>query len=130
MIFPISSVKSELDYQMYFAIKENPIINLDSIEKNVKVNFEEQLPLLMTNLESKLLLNLLNSPLIINELLNDSFKKFFKFYKTFHNILKLIFVNDIERLDQIFKYTDDEVYTILGLENYLDDDIYIEKEEE
>lgn len=130
MIFPISSVKTELDYQMYFAIKENPIINLDSIEKNVKVNFEEQLPLLMTNLESKLLLNLLNSPLIINELLNDSFKKFFKFYKTFHNILKLIFVNDIERLDQIFKYTDDEVYTILGLENYLDDDIYIEKEEE
>ncbi|KAF0273002.1 hypothetical protein FOG51_01878 [Hanseniaspora uvarum] len=130
MIFPISSVKSELDYQMYFAIKENPIINLDSIEKNVKVNFEEQLPLLMTNLESKLLLNLLNSPLIINELLNDSFKKFFKFYKTFHNILKLIFVNDTERLDQIFKYTDDEVYTILGLENYLDDDIYIEKEEE
>ncbi|KAL6943571.1 hypothetical protein ACO0OE_003460 [Hanseniaspora uvarum] len=108
MIFPISNVKSELDYQMYFAIKENPIINLDSIEKNVKVNFEEQLPLLMTNLESKLLLNLLNSPLIINELLNDSFKKFFKFYKTFHNILKLIFVNDIERLDQIFKYTDDE----------------------
>ena len=130
MIFPISQVKSELDYQMYFAIKENPIINLDLIEKNVKENFEEQLPLLMTNLESKLLLNLLNSPLIINELLNNSFKKFFKFYKTFHNILKLIFVDETERLDEIFKYTDDEVYTILGLENYMDDDIYIEKEEE
>lgn len=130
MIFPISQVKSELDYQMYFAIKENPIINLDLIEKNVKENFEEQLPLLMTNLETKLLLNLLNSPLIINELLNNSFKKFFKFYKTFHNILKLIFVDQTERLDEIFKYTDDEVYTILGLENYMDDDIYIEKEEE
>lgn len=130
MIFPISQVKSELDYQMYFAIKENPIINLDLIEKNVKENFEEQLPLLMTNLESKLLLNLLNSPLIINELLNNSFKKFFKFYKTFHSILKLIFVDETKRLDEIFKYTDDEVYTILGLENYMDDDIYIEKEED
>lgn len=130
MIFPIANVKTELDYQMYYAIKENSIINLDSIEKNVKENFEEQLPLLMTNLESKLLLNLLNSPLIANEILNNSFKKFFKFYKTFHNILKLIFVDDIERLDQIFKYTDDEVYTILGLENYMDDDIYIEKEDD
>lgn len=128
MIFPINEVKSELDYEMYYSISDNSIFTLDAIEKGVKINFEEQLPLLMTNLESQLVLNLLSSPLITNEILNDSFKKFFKFYKTFHNILKLVFPKDLVRLDTIFKYTDDEVYTILGLENYMDEDIYIEKE--
>lgn len=128
MIFPINEVKSELDYEMYYSISDTSIFTLDAIEKGVKINFEEQLPLLMTNLESQLVLNLLSSPLITNEILNDSFKKFFKFYKTFHNILKLVFPKDLERLNTIFKYTDDEVYTILGLENYMDEDIYIEKE--
>ncbi|XBW35164.1 hypothetical protein QEN19_000727 [Hanseniaspora menglaensis] len=130
MIFPISEVKTELDYEMYYSVADNPIITLDAIERAVKLNFEEQLPLLMTNLESQLLLNLISSPLITNDILNDSFKKFFKFYKTFHNILILIFPNDLKRLELIFNYTDEEVYTILGLENYMDEDIYIEKDDD
>ncbi|AMD21069.1 HEL212Wp [Eremothecium sinecaudum] len=114
MIFPVSSVQDQLDYDMYTSVIENPIMNLDTIEKAVQYKLKEYLPQALMDVQEIYLFNL-TSPKIANSVASTAFTTFAKFYSVFRNVLFLLFPNDEDRIKSILSYSEDDVNMLLGI---------------
>ncbi|KAH3901278.1 related to Conserved oligomeric Golgi complex subunit 6 [Saccharomycodes ludwigii] len=114
MIFPIESVQEDVDYEMYYSVLENPIMNLDKIGHSVTKSLNDYLPKALTDFQDKLLFNL-TSPIIADDISNKCFTKFSQFYSVFRNVLFLLYPNDKERIIQVLNFTPQEVDTLIGI---------------
>ena len=115
MIFPIISIQDELDYDMYLSLNENPLMNLDTIDKNVHDKLNNYLPQAMTDIQEKLLFKL-TSPTIADEISNNCFSKLSEFYGLFQKILIHLNESDEQKVLQILNFSPIEFHTLVGLE--------------
>ncbi|CAI5756468.1 unnamed protein product [Candida verbasci] len=111
MICPFSD--EFFDTSIYEPIKENKLYNLESM-KQIDEKIQEILPNSIIEIQQSLLK--VNSPMIVNDTINQVFINFIKFIK------KLNLINK-EILDFEFTWSDYEMATMLGIEEVYDKEI-------
>lgn len=114
MIFPIDSIQDELDYDMYLSLNENPLMQLDTIEKNVHDKLNEYLPHALTNIQENLLFKL-TSPSIADDICEDCFAKLAKFYGIFQKLLIHLNPSQEQRVLEILNFSPIEFNMLVGI---------------
>ncbi|CAK9435421.1 uncharacterized protein LODBEIA_P01480 [Lodderomyces beijingensis] len=100
------------EVSIYQPMTENKLYNVENLHK-VNDEIHQYLPNAMIELQQALLR--LNSPVTVNEVINNAFTQFVKFYKN----LNLI---NLEYLQFSFSWSDQELATLLGIESsYISD---------
>ncbi|ODV76636.1 COG6-domain-containing protein [Suhomyces tanzawaensis NRRL Y-17324] len=109
MIYPFNDEESGDDFEpaIYEAIKENKLFNIQEMAK-VNVLVQEFLPNALLEIQRSLLK--LNSPMVVNDIVNDSGEEFVKFYHKFGLVVKNF-------LDFDFTWSQNEVSLLLGGQN-------------
>lgn len=113
MICPFSDDFFEVS--IYEPIKENKLYTKDSFVQ-VDEKVQEFFPSAMIEMQQSLLK--LNSPIVVNQIIDNSFMQFVKFY------CKLDLINK-EYLDFFFTWSDMEIATLVGIEDVYSKDISI-----
>lgn len=113
MICPFSDDFFEVS--IYEPIKENKLYTKDSFVQ-VDEKVQEFFPSAMIEMQQSLLK--LNSPIVVNQIIDNSFMQFVKFY------CKLDLINK-EYLDFSFTWSDMEIATLVGIEDVYSKDISI-----
>lgn len=113
MICPFSDDFFEVS--IYEPIKENKLYTKDSFVQ-VDEKVQEFFPSAMIEMQQSLLK--LNSPIVVNQIIDNSFMQFLKFY------CKLDLINK-EYLDFSFTWSDMEIATLVGIEDVYSKDISI-----
>ncbi|RLV96052.1 Conserved oligomeric Golgi complex subunit 6 [Spathaspora sp. JA1] len=103
MICPLDD---EFDTIIYEPIKENQLYTIEEMNK-VNELVQTYLPNALIEIQSNLMK--LNSPIIVEEVINVSFTEFVEFYKRINQI-------NTEFLDYSFTWTEYELNTLLGLD--------------
>ncbi|OEJ88298.1 Conserved oligomeric Golgi complex subunit 6 [Hanseniaspora osmophila] len=116
MVFPVASVQDELDYEMYYSIKENKIMNLPTIETAVSENISDYLPRAMSDFEERLLFHL-SSPVIADEITKNCFNNFSQFFRVFFHTLLLLYPEDKDLIKKIMVFNPEEVDTLIGVDD-------------
>lgn len=116
MIFPVDSVKDELDYDMYLPLRDNSLMGLETIKKNVHDQLNEYLPQALTDVQSNLL-SKLTSPTIADHICDECFKKLSLFYNVFRKVLVHLYPNEEDQIFEILNFSNDEFDTLVGI-NY------------
>ncbi|QLG72510.1 hypothetical protein HG535_0D02180 [Zygotorulaspora mrakii] len=114
MIFPISSIQDELDYDMYLSLSDNALMELDTIMNKVHAKLTDYLPQALTDLQENLLFRL-TSPSIADEISETCFENLFKFYINFRRILMHLYPDRKEKITSILNFTEEEFKTLIGL---------------
>lgn len=113
MICPFSDDFFEVS--IYEPIKENKLYTKDNFVQ-VDEKVQEFFPSAMIEMQQSLLK--LNSPIVVNQIIDNSFMQFVKFY------CKLDLINK-EYLDFSFTWSDMEIATLVGIEDVYSKDISI-----
>jgi len=92
---------------IYEPIKENKLFTVDEVSK-ADTQLQEFLPNSIVEIQQTLLK--LNSPSVANDVIIGSSIEFVKFYDKFRQVVKEFLLMDLT-------WTDDEVATLLGIEN-------------
>ncbi|CAI4050194.1 Golgi transport complex subunit COG6 SKDI_14G2810 [Saccharomyces kudriavzevii IFO 1802] len=114
MIFPVDSVKDELDYDMYLSLRDNSLMELETIGKNVHDKLNDYLPQALTDVQGNLLFKL-NSPMIADDICDECFKKLSLFYDIFRKVLVHLYPNDKDRIFEILNFSTDEFNMLTGV---------------
>lgn len=114
MIFPIDSIQDELDYDMYLSLNENPLMELDTIERNVHEKLNEYLPHALTNIQENLLFKLA-SPSIADDICETSFAQLAKFYGIFQKLLIHLNPDQELRVLEILNFSPVEFNMLVGI---------------
>ncbi|KAI5951855.1 COG6 [Candida jiufengensis] len=104
MICPLSD--DFFDVSIYEPIKENKLYNFENLQKS-DIIIQNYIPNAMIEIQQQLLK--LNSPLIVNNIIDETFVKFVKFYN------KIDLINQ-EVLQFSFAWSDFELATMLGID--------------
>lgn len=115
MIFPIESVKDELDYDMYLSLNDNKLMSLDCIYKNVHDKLNDYLPQALTDVQENLLFKL-TSPSLADEISEACFTKLAQFYGIFRKVLLHLYPDSCEKIYEILSFSEDEFNTLVGIE--------------
>ncbi|QHS75863.1 Golgi transport complex subunit COG6 [Saccharomyces paradoxus] len=116
MIFPVDSVKDELDYDMYLALRDNSLMELDTIRKNVHDKLNDYLPQALTDVQGNLLFKL-TSPTIADEICDECFKKLSLFYNIFRKVLVHLHPNKKDQVFEILNFSTDEFDMLVGIDH-------------
>ncbi|KAI3405733.2 COG6 [Candida oxycetoniae] len=116
MICPFSDDFFEVS--IYEPMKENKLYNAEQLEL-VNDKIQQYLPNAMMDLQQALLK--LNSPVTVDDVINNVFTAFVKFYK------KLNIINE-EYLQYSFTWSDYDLATMLGIEDLYINAVYVEEE--
>ncbi|EDO18288.1 hypothetical protein Kpol_1039p38 [Vanderwaltozyma polyspora DSM 70294] len=115
MIFPISSVKDDLDLDMYYSLSENSLMNLDSINTNVHEKLNDYVPIALTDMQGNLLFKL-TSPVIADKICDSCFSTLSEFYITFRKTLMHIYPEEEIKIKEILNFSEEEFKTLVGIE--------------
>lgn len=113
MIFPIGSVKDELDYDMYLSLCENPLMNLSNIEVNVHEKLNAYIPQALTDVQENMLFKLA-SPNIADHICDTCFTTLSLFYVTFRKVLMHLYPDQKEKIVSILNFSEQEFNTLIG----------------
>lgn len=114
MIFPVSSIQDELDYDMYLSLMDNPLMKLDTIKSKVHDPLNEYLPQALNDLQGNLLFRL-TSPIIADEISETCFKNLSQFYINFRRILVHLYPDRKEDIEDILNFSEEEFETLVGI---------------
>lgn len=114
MIFPIDSIQNDLDYDMYFSLLDNPLMELDTINNNVHEKLNDYIPRALTDLQENLLFKL-TSPSIADTVCDSSFNTLSKFYNIFRKMLLHLYPDDTTKVFDILNFTEEEFNTLIGI---------------
>lgn len=114
MIFPITSVQDELDYDMYLSLCENPLMKLETIREKVKGSLNEYAPQALTDVQANLLFRL-TSPAIADYVCDSCLAKLSLFYVTFRRVLMHLYPDRIEDIASILNFSEEEFKTLIGI---------------
>lgn len=116
MIFPVDSVKDELDYDMYLALRDNSLMELDMVRKNVHDKLNYYLSQALTDVQGNLLFKL-TSPMIADEICDECFKKLSLFYNIFRKLLVHLYPNKKDQVFEILNFSTDEFDMLIGIDH-------------
>ncbi|CEP61335.1 Golgi transport complex subunit COG6 LALA0_S03e00562g [Lachancea lanzarotensis] len=114
MIFPVESVEDELDYEMYFPARDNPIMSVETIGTNVHDKLNESLPDISNDIQDNLIFNII-SPKIADRILLGCLQNLSKFYEVFRKSLQQLYPDAQEEIIGILNFTEQEFNTLIGL---------------
>ncbi|EJS41967.1 cog6p [Saccharomyces arboricola H-6] len=114
MIFPVDSVKDELDYDMYLSLRDNSLMELDTIKKNVHDKLNDYLPQALTDVQGNLLCKL-TSPTIADEICDECFQQLSLFYGIFRKVLVHLYPNQRDQIFEILNFSTDEFEMLVGI---------------
>lgn len=114
MIFPVDSVKDELDYDMYLSLRDNSLMELETIGKHVHDKLNDYLPQALTDVQGNLL-SRLTSPMIADKICDECFKKLSLFYDIFRKVLVHLYPNKKDQVFEILNFSTDEFDMLVGI---------------
>lgn len=114
MIFPITSIQDELDYDMYLSLCENPLMKLETIREKVNKSLNEYAPQALTEVQANLLFRL-TSPSIADHVCDSCLAKLCLFYITFRRVLMHLYPDRKDDIVEILNFTEQEFETLLGI---------------
>ena len=114
MIFPVTSIQDELDYEMYFSLSDNSLMDLDIIKTKVHEKLNEYAPIALTDLQGNLLFKL-SSPIIADNICETCFSNLSRFYITFRKVLTHLYPDDNEKILEILNFSEEEFNTLIGM---------------
>lgn len=115
MIFPVSSVQDELDYDMYLSLCENPLMDLSTIEKNVHDKLNTYIPQALTDVQENMLFKLA-SPTIADQICETCFANLSLFYVTFRKVLVHLYPDQKDTIQQFLNFSEQEFNTLIGID--------------
>ena len=117
MIFPVSSVQDELDYDMYLSLCENPLMNLSNIKINVHEKLNAYIPQALTDVQENMLFKLA-SPTIAGSICDTCFATLSLFYMTFRKVLMHLYPDQSEKIASILNFSEQEFNTLIGVDQH------------
>lgn len=115
MIFPVTSVQDELDYDMYLSLCENPLMDLSTIEKNVHEKLNTYIPQALTDVQENMLFKLA-SPTIADYICETCFSTLSLFYVTFRKVLMHLYPEQKESVQRFLNFSEQEFNTLVGID--------------
>lgn len=115
MIFPVSSVQDELDYDMYTSLCENPIMDLSTIENNVHEKLNAYIPKALTDVQENMLFKLA-SPTIADHICETCFANLSLFYVTFRKVLMHLYPEQKDTVQRCLNFSEQEFNTLIGID--------------
>lgn len=115
MIFPVTSVQDELDYDMYLSLCENPLMKLETISGKVHKSLNDYAPQALTDIQTALLFRL-TSPSIADYICDSCLSKLCHFYVTFRRVLLHLYPDRKEDIVSILNFSEEEFKTLIGIQ--------------
>ncbi|GAV53605.1 hypothetical protein ZYGR_0AK01070 [Zygosaccharomyces rouxii] len=115
MIFPVSSVQDELDYDMYLSLCENPLMDLSTIENNVHEKLNTYIPQALTDVQENMLFKLA-SPTIADHICETCFATLSLFYVTFRKVLMHLYPEQKDIVQRFLNFSEQEFNTLIGID--------------
>lgn len=114
MIFPITSVQDELDYDMYLSLSDNPLMNLETINDKVNKRLNEYVPQALTDIQDNLMFKLM-SPTIADYICDSCLTKLCLFYATFRKVMIHLYPERTEDIRNILNFSEEEFKALVGV---------------
>ncbi|SCU89809.1 LAFA_0E21066g1_1 [Lachancea sp. 'fantastica'] len=114
MIFPVDSVEDELDYDMYFPARDNPVMDIETIRSNVHQKLNDSLPEISNDIQENLIFNII-SPKIADRISLGCMENLSKFYEVFRKSLQQLYSDSQDDVTAILNFTEQEFNTLIGL---------------